>query len=98
MIEEYSQTYSTNEYFGKTITSSGLKISSSERDFELVYDKSQNQLSVDIFSSLEDETIEKSQVFDNITDIVFTTNGNMVLCEISFLEYPTFSFVFAFGI
>jgi competence protein ComGC len=98
MVEEYSQTYSTNEYFDKTVTSNGLKISGSDRDFELVYNKDENKLSVDIFSSLDEQTTEKTKVFENITDIVFTTNDNLVKCEVSFLEYPTFSFVFEFGV
>ena len=98
MVEEYSQTYSTNEYFNKVITSNGLKISSSDRDFELVYNKNENKLSADIFSSLQGETTVKTQVFENITDIVFTTNGNLVKCEVSFLDYPTFSFIFEFGV
>ena len=98
MVEEYSQTYSTNQYHSKNVTSTGLEISDSDRVFRLNYDKDKNELSADIFSASSGETETKTQTFENITDIVFSTNGNLVSCEVLFLEYPTFSFVFTFGV
>ena len=98
MVEEYSQTYSTNQYHSKNVTATELQISGSDRIFKLIYNKQENKLSADIFSAGSGETTTKTQVFENITDIAFSTNGNMVKCEVSFLEYPSFSFIFTFGV
>jgi type II secretory pathway pseudopilin PulG len=101
LVDEFVNTYSTNEYDLSVLqTESGYQIvfNNGSQTYQLTYNKNQKVMSAQIFDALSNQTNQKNTTFENIENIVFTKQNNLIKCEYYFNNYPTFTNLVVFGV
>lgn len=100
-VEEFVSTYSYGNFaFDVNQTENGTEIvaQNGEETYKLVYQKIQNSLTAQILNALSGEAEQKTIPFDNVTNIAFEKQYNVIKCTYYFENYPTFSKLVVFGV
>lgn len=97
LVLDYSNAYSINIFTVKSVADNQIVVTNGETDYRLSFDTSNGNLLAETFNYTTNtlDTLEKT--FKNIVNIKFTAQDNIVLCEYSFKNYPTYTNIIKFG-
>ena len=98
IVEDYSNAYSINIYTVKSVAENQIIMTDGVVDYKLSFDASNGNLLAETlnYNTNNVDTIHKT--FKNIVNIKFTAQDNIVLCEYSFKNYPSYTSIIKLGV
>ena len=100
LVEEYFNNYRVKDFLDNAIVveENYVVVQDGENQYRIEYNKLQNKLSAEIKNLTTSETKTKTLNFEKIVEIKFSSNGNIILCEYGFENFPTYTNLITFGV
>ena len=100
VIENYFNNYSIPDFLSNQIvvTDSQVVVQNSENQYELTFVENEKKLVAQMLNHTTGEVETKTINLQYIIEINFSADGNIVLCEFVFDNYPTYKNLITFGV
>ena len=97
-VETYFNNYQLDEFELYSVSQNQVTIKNDNDEFELSFDFEQKKLVAEMIDHTTNqvETLEIS--LKKIVEIKFSANGNLIVCEYLFNDFPTYSNLVTFGV
>lgn len=97
LVALYVDTFSTQSFDIKEVQENSVTVTNGENSYSLTYDAQTKKLEAVTIEFLTGEVKRHSIAFEKITQIKFTQNGKIILCEYMYDDFPKYSKIVTFG-
>ena len=101
LVNKFANAYSFGDYtfsLQQTEYECKIVVQKDSQTYELVYQKAQSKLSAQILDTMSGQAEQKVISFQNIKNIVFAKQDNLLKCEYQFESYPPFTNLIVLGV
>ena len=98
LVEQFFSTYSTSECRLESVEQNTIIVENDGQTFELSFKLAQKKLSADIKNYQTNISQTKEMYFENITEISFSAQNDIIKCEYKYEKFATRSNIFKFGV
>ena len=101
LVNKFANAYSFGECtfsLQQTEYECKIVVQKDSQTYELVYQKMQSKLTAQILEAMSGQAEQKVISFQNIKNIVFAKQDNLIKCEYQFESYPTFTNLLVLGV